>query len=140
MKSAVAIALDYRPSRWLLAAMAAALFLACMAIVLSGMPTWLKSVCIVFAGSCFGLAVGRFLHPLARRAVWQPAAHWRVTDTDGVEHVAEFAGSAVRGAWIVLRLRRSDGKRLVLVLGPDNCDAETRRQLRVRLMRVEAGT
>jgi hypothetical protein len=42
----------------------------------------------------------------------------------------------MRGAWIVLRLRLNDNRRLALVLGPDNCNADTHRRLRVRLARV----
>jgi hypothetical protein len=72
-----------------------------------------------------------------RRAAWHPAGHWRIVDADGREHVAELQRATVRGEWIVLTLRRSDGKRVPLLLAPDVCDADTRRRLRVRLARGE---
>jgi toxin CptA len=137
MKSVPAIAFEYRPSRWLLAAVVAVAMLAMASVELSGLPTWAKSGLVVFAVTCAGIALGRFWRPLVRRAAWNAAGHWRLIDADGREHVAELVRSVVRGAWIVLNLRRSDGKRIALILGPDNCDADTRRRLRVRLARVQ---
>jgi toxin CptA len=100
-------------------------------------PQWIKFFSAILAAVCAGFALGRFLRPRVRRAAWQQAGHWRVTDADGREFTAELTRGVARGAWIVLGLRRSDGKDLALVLGPDNCSADTRRQLRVRLARVE---
>ncbi|HST26802.1 MAG TPA: protein YgfX [Rudaea sp.] len=139
MKSAIAIAFDYRPSRWLVAAVTLMALLAFAAIALSGMPSWAGIFAVIFAAACAGFALGRYLHPLVRRAAWQQAGHWRVADADGREFTAELIRGVVRGAWIVLNLRRSDGKDLALILGPDNCTADTRRQLRVRLSRIERG-
>ena len=137
MKSATAIAFEYRPSRWLLAAILVAAALALASIALSGIPAWAKTGSCVLAGGWAGFALGRFLRRQMVRAAWQPGGHWRVTDGDGNEHVAELHHAVARGVWIVLNLRRSDGKRLALILGPDNCDADTRRRLRVRLAGAE---
>jgi toxin CptA len=136
MKSAAAIAFDYRPSRWLFAAIVLMPLLAIAAIASSGMPGWIKAACGIVACDCAGFALGGYWRPSVHRAVWQSAGHWRISDADGGEHVAELVGSAVRGAWIVLNLRRSDGRRLALILGPDNCDVDVRRLLRVRLARI----
>ncbi|MGH8091169.1 MAG: protein YgfX [Rudaea sp.] len=137
MKSATAIAFDYRPSRWLAAAVVLMAVLAFAAIALSGIPSWAGIFVAIFAAPCAGLALGRHLRPLVRRAVWQQAGHWRVAAADDREFTAELIRGVARGAWIVLNLRRSDGRRLALILGPDNCAADTRRQLRVRLGRIE---
>jgi toxin CptA len=137
MKSATAIAFDYRPSRWLFAAVILMAVLAFAAIALSGMPSRSGIFVAILAAACAGLALGRRLRPLVRRAVWQQAGHWRVTDADGREFTAELTRGVARGAWVVLSLRRSDGKNSALILGPDNCRADTRRQLRVRLARIE---
>ena len=137
MKSATAIAFDYWPSRWLAAAVVLLCALAFIGIVLSGAPQWAKIFSAILAAVCAGFALGRFLRPLVRRAAWQQAGHWRVTDADGREFTAESTRGVARGAWIVLRLRRSDGKDLALILGPDNSMADTRRQLRVRLARAD---
>lgn len=133
MKSAAAIAFDYRPSRWLLAAIVVVVALALLSVVVSGMPAPAKTVLCVAAAPWAGIAVGRYWRPLVRRAAWQPAGHWRVGDADGREFTAEIVRGVVRGAWIVLNLRRSDGRNVALILGPDNCDADIRRRLRVRL-------
>ena len=137
MKSATAVAFDYRPSRWLVAAVILMAVLAFGAIALSGMPWWAGIFAVAFVAACAGFALGRFLRPRVRRAVWQQAGHWRVTDADGREFTAELTRGVARGAWIVLSLRRSDGTDSALILSPDNCTADTRRQLRVRLARVE---
>jgi toxin CptA len=137
MKSATAVAFEYRPSRWIAAVVVLMAVLAFVAIALSGIPWWVGIVAVTSAAACAAFALGRFLRPLVRRAVWQQAGHWRVTDADGREFTTELTRGVARGAWIVLRLRRSDGRGFALILGPDNCTADTRRQLRVRLSRVE---
>ena len=136
MKSATAIAFDYRPSRWLLAAIMVIAALALASIAFSGAPAWAKIGLCILAGGWAGFAATRFLRLAIARAAWQPGGHWRVTDGDGNEYVAELHRAVARGAWIVLNLRHGD-KRVTLILGPDNCDADTRRRLRVRLTGAE---
>lgn len=137
MKSATAIAFDYRPSRWVLVAILVITALALLAVALSGLPAWAKvGLCAVAAGIA-GSALTRFLRPQIKCVAWQPGGHWRASNGNGNEYVVELHRAVARGAWIVLILRRSDGKRLVLILGPDNCDADTRRRLRVRLAGAE---
>lgn len=139
MKSAIAIAFDYKPSRWLGVAIVLITVLALCAIALGGMPLWIKSVGALCAVACAGLGFVKYWRPLVRRGAWQAAGHWRVRDADDREFTAETVRGVARGAWIVLNLRRSDGKRLTLILGPDNCTADTRRQLRVRLAHIDPG-
>lgn len=136
MKSAPAIAFDYGPSRWLAVAVAGVTLLAFVAVVLSGMPAWAKIAVAIVACVYAVHSLRRFWHPSARRVAWHEAGHWRIVAPDGIEHVADLEHAVVRGAWIVLRLRRNDKHRLTLLLGPDNCDADTQRRLRVRLARV----
>jgi toxin CptA len=135
MKSAAAIAFDYRPSRWLAAAVAIMLVSALAAIALSGFGVAVKVVLGIVAIVYAAFALRRFLGTAVRRAAWHEAGHWRVVDAAGVEHLAELHHAVVRGNWIVLNLRRSDGARLPMVLAPDNSDADLRRHLRVRLAR-----
>ncbi|HSM99872.1 MAG TPA: protein YgfX [Rudaea sp.] len=138
MKSATAIAFDYRPSCWLVAAIALMAVLAVAAIALSGIPSWIRIFGAIAAVACAGFSLGRYLRPLVRRAAWQQGGHWHVADAGGREFTAELIRGVARGAWIVLNLRRSDGRHLALILGPGNCTADTRRQLRVRLARIES--
>jgi toxin CptA len=135
MKSAPAVAFDYRPSRLLIAGIAAALLLAMLAISLCGMTIAAKIFFAVLALIYAMIAARRFLRSSPRRAAWHVAGHWRLAFADGEEIVAELVGSAIRGPWIVVNFRTGTGRRIDLVLAPDNSDAETRRLLRVRLSR-----
>lgn len=107
--------------------------LALASIGLSGVALWAKALLCLVAATWAGFALGRHWRPLVVRAAWQPGGHWRVADANGREFTAELARGVARGAWIALNLHRSDGRRLALVLGPDNCAVDTRRLLRVRL-------
>ena len=135
MKSAPAVAFDYRPSRLLIAGIAAALLLAMLALSLCGMTIAVKLFFAVLALIYAVIATRRFLRSSPRRAAWHAAGHWRLAFADGEETVAELVGAAIRGAWIVLNFRTGNGRRIDLILAPDNSDAETRRLLRVRLSR-----
>jgi len=138
MKSAPAIAFDYRPSRWLAAAIVLIMLLVIVAIAASGTPLWLKPVLACSACAYGVYALRAFLRGPMRHALWYEAGHWRLADHRGNEQVAELQSGIVRGAWIVLRLRRSDSAHVAIILGPDNSDADTRRRLRVRLARGAA--
>ena len=135
MKSAAAIAFDYRPSRLLAGAIVLVLALALLGVTLSGFGLPIKL--LIAAGSTVyaALTLRRFLRGGVRRAAWHEAGHWRIVDGDGEEHGADLAHAVVRGAWIALNLRRADGARIALLLAPDNSDADVRRRLRVRLAR-----
>jgi toxin CptA len=138
MKSAPAIAFDYVPSRWLLAALIGVAGLALLAVAASGIPLWCKGALGVAAGvyavhACVGL-----LKPVIRRCAWHESGHWRVRDASGQELEASLRQASVRGGCIVLRLHSPLQRSSTLVLLPDNCDADTRRRLRVRLARADS--
>jgi toxin CptA len=135
MKSAAAIAFDYQPSRWLIAAAVVMLTLALAAVTLSGFNATVRIALGLAAIAYAALALRRFARVQVMRAAWHEAGHWRVVDTSGVDHLADLSHAVVRGDWIVLNLRRSDGTRLPIVLAPDNSDNDLRRRLRVRLAR-----
>jgi toxin CptA len=136
MKSAPAIAFDYVPSRWLAAAIVAVALLALAAVAFAGVAPWLKlALACAVLGYC-AYSLRRHLHASMRRVAWQEAGHWRILSADGKERVAELRHAVVRGGWLVLTLRTSDGQRVALILGPDNSDADVRRSLRVRLARA----
>jgi len=138
MKSAGAIAFDYRPSRWLAAAILCIAALALVSIGLSGTPPWMTLAASSLAVACavLGLRAQRYTQLL--RVAWLDAGHWRIAVREGEEHNAELLHAVARGSWIVLVLRRTDGARVGIVLAPDNSDVDTRRRLRVRLARSRA--
>jgi toxin CptA len=136
MKSAPAIAFDYRPSRWLFSAIVGISVLALASIALSGLDVWVKFVLVASACAYAAFALRAHVNSGPCRVGWTEGGQWRISAPAG-DRTAELEHAAVRGAWIVLQLRRGDGKRITLLLAPDNCDADTRRMLRVRLSRAD---
>jgi toxin CptA len=138
MKSAPAIVFDVSPSRWIAAAACLLALAGVIALVFSGLALWGKFLAAALACIYTGYELRAFLRNPVRRAAWYEAGHWRIADAQGAEHLAELQQGIARGPWIVLRLRRSDGARIAIILGPDNSDIDTRRRLRVRLGRGHA--
>jgi toxin CptA len=140
MKSVPALRFEYQPSR--IITFAIILFSACamLAITACGLPSWAKVVLEIAASIYAALSLKDFLRPSFRYVHWHAAGHWRLRDADDREHIAELHSAVIVGGVISLSLRsKATGMRTVLLLS-DNCDAETRRRLRVRLARVNAET
>lgn len=133
MKSAPAIAFDYRISQLLMVAVWVAAILAGFALAMSGMPWWCKLVVGMAAATYLLLVVRREYWRMPKRVVWQAAGHWTLLDRDEREQAASLRSVTLRGSWIFLSLDVEDRLPLRLVLAPDNCDADARRRLRVRL-------
>lgn len=138
MKSAAAIAFDYRPSRWLQAGLAGAALLAVVAVAASGMPAALKAIIGALALGYTAIELRRLRKPGIERCAWHGDGQWRVRDAAGNDHAATLVRSSVRGDLVVLCLRVPGHRSVALVLLPDNCDADTRRRLRVRLSHATA--
>lgn len=137
MKSAPAIAFDYRPSRWVPIAIALLLLLALAAIIASGVPRVVKVLLVGGALVHAAIALARLYRPAIRRCAWYADGQWRVRDAQGNDHAANLIRASVRGTLIVLVLHSPVQRSSALVLLPDNCDADTHRRLRVRLSRGE---
>jgi toxin CptA len=137
MKSVPAIAFDYRPSRWVAAGVVAVGLLGLLSLTLCGFPLWLKWG--VAAALCIyaGFVLRRFFYPAFVRFSWHEAGHWCMRDRDDREHVAELRHATVLGGLIVLVMRAIAGGNFSVMLMSDNCDADTRRRLRVRLARSD---
>ena len=137
MKSAPAIAFEYRPSRLLALAIVMLTLLALMALALCGLAWWIKlplaGCAIVYAT----FSLSRFWRTPPIKVTWHTAGHWLIFGLRDQETVAELDHAVVHAGFIVLTLRCNDGKRLRLPLSPDICDPDTRRWLRVRLARSQ---
>lgn len=134
MKSARAITFDARPSRRLAQTLAVGAAVALAAILSSGLP-WR-----VLSGSVFALfavaALRRHCRTGAWRVAWREDGTWSVAALgDASADEASLAGWSTLGCWLVLRLRLASGRRVALVLLPDNAVADVRRRLVVRLQR-----
>lgn len=108
---------------------------AVVALGASGLPPWLKVLGGAAAGICGVVAGVRLLRVPVRRCAWHAGGEWRVRDADGIEHAASLRHATMRGPLIALVLSAGPLRDIALVLLPDNCDADTRRRLRVRLSR-----
>jgi hypothetical protein len=135
VRSVPAIAFDFRVSRSLIGACAAAGLLAIAAIALCGLDGCLRLALAFATGAYAAFALSRLVRAPFDHVVWHPAGHWRLRVCEGDEIVAEFVGATMLGPLIVLRLRNGPGRVTPLCLLPDNCADDTRRRLRVRLAR-----
>jgi toxin CptA len=136
MKSAPAIAFEYRPSRWVRASLVSVALLATIAIAASALALPAKVILAVAACAYALYAARGVLCPVVRGCAWYESGHWRVRDAAGEDHAASLLRASVRGVMIVLVLRSALQRSTAVILLPDNCDADTRRRLRVRLSRA----
>ena len=139
MTSAPAIGFEYRPSRWLPRLLWLIAALALLALALSGMPWWLKSLAAALVVLMVLRAVRRHLATPVRAAGWSDAGGWSLHLADHRDVPAALASFRVLGGCILLRLRTTALGEQALLLAPDNSDADIRRRLRMRLATVQAG-
>jgi toxin CptA len=131
MTSAPAIGFDYHPSRLPVRLLGVVAALAVMAIALSGAPVWTK---LLLAAGTLGCAL-RATRRLSRSTiagVGLAGENWTLYRVDRSESPAILASFRVLGACVLLRLKTT-GRVHVLLLAPDNSDADVRRRLRMRL-------
>lgn len=136
MKSAPAIAFDFRPSRIVLAPAAAVVALATAA---PWFTRFSAPVCAMLSLAACGFgawALWRFLHPPFQRVAWR-ASGWTLVDAAGNEHAALLESHARLGTLLALGFRYGAHVRCRLVLAPDNAAADTRRRLILLLGRAE---
>ncbi|OOG39578.1 hypothetical protein B0E52_12860 [Rhodanobacter sp. C06] len=137
MTSVPAIGFEYRPSRWLPRLLQAVAVLAMLAVLLSGLPWWLKTVLLVAVALVAYRAMRRWSASLVRAAGWSGEGGWSLRLADHSDLPASLASFRVLGACILLRLRAAPLGEQVLLLAPDNSDADIRRRLRMRLATVQ---
>ena len=134
MRSVPAIAFDYRPSRGVVAALVGIALLAVVALCASGLALWIRCAGSVAAVAYAASHLRDLLRPRFDHATWHAAGHWRLREAGG-ERVAELVSARAIGPLLVLVLRVGTRSTIALPLLPDNCPADTRRRLRVRLAR-----
>lgn len=139
MTSAPAIGFEIRPSRWLPRVLLLASALAVVAVWASAIPLVLK------LGICGGLVFAflRMRAQLSRLPVqaagWARDGGWSLRMDEGEDVAATLAAFRVFGEKAIwLRLALPARRHVVLLLAPDNSDADIRRRLRMRLAQAEA--
>lgn len=135
MKSAPAIAFDYRPSRIVAGACVIVGVAATIAPWLSALPA---AACAAVSLATLGAGVRSlraFLGERVRRIAYG-ANGWSLADADDMR-AADLRAHARLGSWLMLDFRDGRAHRLRALFGPDNLDADTRRRLRLLLSRGE---
>lgn len=139
MTSAPAIGFEYRPSRWLPRLLWSLAVLVLLAIALCDLSWWLKLPLAVLAVLLVSRAVRRHRTSPVTAAGWSSDGGWSLRLADHSDASASLASFRVLGECILLRLRAVSLGEQVLLLAPDNSDADIRRRLRVRLATVQSG-
>jgi hypothetical protein len=136
MRSAPAIAFDYRPSAAIAALVGVVAAAAAVAPWFSALPFAAKIVVSLLALAYGIVAVRRFLCAPFRRIAYRVSG-WTLVDTTGAELAAVLASHACYGTWVALDFRLAGRRRFRTLVGSGNVDAETRRRLIVLLARAE---
>ncbi|WP_158884009.1 protein YgfX [Rhodanobacter sp. L36] len=137
MTSAPAIGFEYRVSRWAARLSIVVAVLAVLAVASCALPLWLKflSIAIVL------IATWRSLSGTSRSSVAAVGlSHdnaWTVRLADHEDMPATLASFRVMAGVVLLRLRLARGGVQIVVLAPDNSDADIRRRLRMRLATLQ---
>jgi hypothetical protein len=136
MKSAPSIAFDARPSRVLACAAALGIVAAMIAPWQSALPTSVRVIASMAALVTGVVALRRFARPRFERVAYGVIG-WTLAVANLDAKPAELIAHRRLGPWLALDFRDADRRRFRLVLGPDNCDADTRRRLALMLARAE---
>lgn len=139
MTSAPAIGFEYRPSRWLQRALLLVAALALLAVALSALPVWLQLLLAMLVVLATGQARRRLAGNPVMAAGWSAGHAWTLRLHDHADVPATLASFRVLGVFVLLRLHTAERGTQVLLLAPDNSDADIRRRLRMRLATIQPG-
>ena len=128
MRSAPAIAFDYRPSRLIAVAGGIISVLALLGIAASGLPMIVKLVLSVIAIFYGVINLRRYSDSNIVR-IAHGASGWCLVDREGREWIVELKDHVHRGLLMVLVFSGEDLPTRRFVFVPDNIDRETCRRL-----------
>jgi toxin CptA len=137
MTSAPAIGFEYCHSRWVRRLLVAVTALTLLAIVLSGLPRMLQLIAILSVAVACGRALRRLYLPVVAVG-WSGQSGWSLHGPDGADEPATLLSHKIVRTSVLLRMASRRHGKLTLWLMPDNCDADTRRRLRMRLAVLQA--
>jgi toxin CptA len=107
--------------------------LALLAILLAAVPFWLKYPSALLPVLAARHAALRFKRSPVRAAGWSRDGSWTLRLASGDDQAASLDSFRALGDFIWLRLSLAGHGCVVLLLAPDNSDADIRRRLRMRL-------
>ena len=137
MISAPAIGFEYQPSRLLRGVLILVAASALVAIVLCMIPWWSK---LLLAGAVLLTSYAVLRRLKAGRvaaAGWSADQSWTLHLDNHEDIPATLSSFRVLGDFVLLRLRTAGHGVQVLLLAPDNSDADIRRRLRMRLATIQ---
>ncbi len=139
MTSAPAIGFEYRPSRQLQRSLIAVAALAVLALALCGLAGWLKLLLAVGVLGASWRSIRQQKASPVQAAGWSADAGWTLHLRPHQDVPATLTSFRALGSLVLLRLRTADQGVQVLLLAPDNSDADIRRRLRMRLATLQPG-
>ena len=137
MTSAPAIGFEYRPSRLLQRMLLVVAALAMLSVVLCALALWLKLLLIAGVLLATWQSARKAAASPVAAAGWSADDSWTLHLADHEDVPAMLASFRVLGGFVLLRLRTAEQGAQVLLLAPDNSDADIRRRLRMRLATVQ---
>jgi hypothetical protein len=110
---------------------------AVLAVGLSGLALWLKLLLGVAVALATWRSVRRLVAVPVAAAGWSADNDWTLRLIDYKDVPATLASFRVFGVFVLLRLQTVEHGAQVLLLAPDNSDADIRRRLRMRLATMQ---
>ena len=139
MTSAPAIGFDYAPSRLLPRSLLLVAALAVVAVLASALPAWLRLVTVLALALATWQARRRLAMTVVAAAGWSAESGWTLHTVNGEDLPASLVSFRVLGDLVWLRMQSAQHGICVLLLAPDNSDADIRRRLRMRLATMQPG-
>ncbi len=125
--------LEWRPSRWLPAALCALAIAAVTAVWMSALPPLPCAIASAFVVAYTVWRLRRELHHSRCELTWPGGdADWRV-ECEGREEILRHDHASIRGGIAVLTLIDASGRRRRYVWWPDTLDARGRRAFKLAL-------
>lgn len=137
MTSAPAIGFEYRPSRLLRGALMLVAAFALLAMMLCMIPLWSKLLLSAGVVLATHMALRRLAMGPVAAAGWSMDQAWTLRLHDHEDIPATLSSFRVLGGFVLLRLQTAGHGMQVLLLAPDNSDADIRRRLRMRLATIQ---
>lgn len=128
MKSAPAIAFDYRPSRLIGVATTCMMALAIAAALLNGLDLPWRLLLALLASALGAIVLYRHFQ-LRFVRIARGAGGWTLVDVQGHDRPANLLAHVHRGGLLVLEFGDESLPRTRFMLTPDNCNADLRRRL-----------
>ena len=111
--------------------------LAMGAILLCAISPWLKGLMLAMAVLLTLRAITRLSNPVTAAVGWSRDSGWTLRLRDNADVSARLLSFRVLASFVLLRLRTDEHGVQVVLLAPDNSDADIRRRLRMRLATMQ---